>query len=251
MKNFSIILSTIATILSIVAIFSVCKCNPTKSPSFSPAANGMISKDEVANILTKNPKIMADALQAFEAYQREQQEKAAAELLVKFADKLNSEENVPFIGPKEAKVTVVEFFDFSCGYCKMLAPELEKLIKDNADVKFVFKPVTFLGPNSVYMAKAAMAANNQGKFLEFYTALMADEGRPDEVKTDEYAQKIGLNMEKYKADLNSDSVAQILSDISELSQLIQVQGVPSVFINAKQVNGRSASELQESINSVK
>ena len=80
---------------------------------------------------------------------------------------------------------------------------------------------------------------------------MADEGRPDEAKTDEYAQKIGLDMEKYKADLNSDSVAKILSDITEFSQLIQIQGVPSVFINAKQIHGRSTSELQESINAVK
>ena len=250
MKNFSIILSTIAVILAAVALFSVCKCNG-RAPIVAPSIKGGISQEQLASMLSENPKIIADALKAYEQYQREAEEKAAAELLAQNADKLNSEANVPFVGPKDAKVTVVEFFDFSCGYCKMLAPEIEKLVANNPDIKFVFKPVTFLGPNSVYMAKAAMAAKNQGKFLEMYKALMGDEGRPNEAQTDEYAKKIGLDMDKYKADLNSEEVANALKDVTEFSQKIRVNGVPSLFINAKQTHGRSVDELQNSINAAK
>ncbi|MBR1601296.1 MAG: thioredoxin domain-containing protein [Alphaproteobacteria bacterium] len=251
MKNFSIILSTVAIILATVAIVSVFK---VKSPVVTAApmavADGVVSQSDLASVLSQNPKIVADALQAYEQQQREAQEKAAAELLAKYAGEISSEANVPFIGPKDAKVTVTEFFDFSCGYCKRLSPEIEKIIADNADVKFVFKPLTFVSPVSSYQAKAGFAAFNQGKFLEFYKAVMEGDASSEEL-VDEIAKNAGIDFDKYKADVASDEVSKRISDVAAFAQKIQVNGVPAVFINGKQAHGRSAAELQADIDAAK
>ncbi len=251
MKNFSIILSTVAIILATVAIVSVFKI---KSPvvTVSPMANatGAVSQADLASVLSQNPKIVADAMQAYEQQQREEQERIAAELLAKHAGDIMSETNVPFIGPKDAKVTVTEFFDFSCGYCKRLSPEIEKLIADNADVKFVFKPLTFVSPVSSYQAKAGFAAFNQGKFLEFYKGVMEGDASSEEL-VDEIAKNAGVDMEKFKADIANEEIGKHISDVAAFAGKIQVNGVPAVFINGKTANGRSATELQADINAAK
>ena len=170
--------------------------------------------------------------------------------MAKYAGEISNEAGAPFIGPKDAKVTVTEFFDFSCGYCKRLSPEIEKLIADNADVKFVFKPLTFVSPTSVYQAKAGFAAHNQGKFLEYYKAVM--EGNANsEALVDEMAKNAGVDVDKYKADVASEDVSAKLGNVANFAQKIGINGVPAVFINGKQVNGRSAAELQEAINAAK
>lgn len=247
MKNFSIILSTVAIVLAVVAIVLVSKKAPVAS---APAA--AVSQADLASALTSNPKIVVDALQAYEQQQREAQEKAAAELLQKYAGEISSDANVPFVGPKDAKVVVTEFFDFSCGFCKRLAPEIEKLMADNADVKFVFKPLTFVSPTSPYQAKAGFAVFNQGqdKFQTFYKAVMGGNAG-SEALVDELAQQAGVDMEKYKADVASADIAKHIEDVASFAQKIQVNGVPAVFINGKKVEGRTAGELQSDINSAK
>lgn len=247
MKNFSIILSTVAIILAAVAVYSTCKC---KAPAETAAAG--VSQEQLANLLTQNPKIIADAMQAYEQLQREEAQRQREEALLAHADEINSEADAPFVGPKDAKVTVVEFFDFTCGYCKKLSSSMEKVVADNADVKFVFKPLTFVAPISKYQAQAGMAAHKQGKFMEFYKEVMDfSNGLMKEADVDAVAEKIGLNMDKYKADLNSSEVSSALNKISTLAQSIQVNGVPTVFVNTKHVQAMSPEPIQEAINAAK
>jgi protein-disulfide isomerase len=247
MKNFSIILSTVAIILAAVAVYSTCKCKAT-GPE---AAAGAVTQEQLAAVLTQNPKLVADALQAYEQIQREEAERARNEALLAHAGDINSEADVPFVGPKDAKVTVVEFFDFTCGYCKRLSSSIEKVVADNADVKFVFKPLTFVSPISKYQAQAGMAAHKQGKFMEFYKEVMSFSGLMKEADVDGVAAKIGLDMDKYKADLNSDAVKSSLEKVSSLAQAIQVNGVPTVFVNAKHIQAMSPEPIQDAINAAK
>lgn len=237
MKNFSIILSVIAVILAAAAMLSV------------KNHKGGVDAEQMAQILSENPKMIVDALNNYQEQQRLEAEKAAQEAMKKFLPELNSTENALSVGPADAKVTVVEFFDFNCGYCKRLAPELEKTVAANADVKFVFKPMTFLG--SAYQAKGAYAAAEQGKFLDYYKAAMAFGGRMSEADVDALAEKLGLNMETFKADMSKEDVASKLSSIATLADNIQVHGVPAVFVNGKQVQAMSAEELQRYINEAK
>ena len=239
MKNFSILLSVVAVILAAAAL--------TNSYKASKPAN--VSAEDVATILNENPKMVIDAFNSYQEQQRAEAEKAAREAMEKFLPQLNSAENALAVGPEDAKVTVVEFFDFSCGYCKRLAPELEKALQANGDVRFIFKPLTFLG--SAYQAKGAYAAAAQGKFVEYYTAIMAANGRLNEAAVDALAEKLELNMEQFKADLASEEVAAKLGKIAELADNIQVRGVPSVFINGKPAQAMNAADLQKYIDEAK
>ena len=242
MKNFSILLSTVAIILAAVATVK----------TYKPAQS--VSQDfvgEVAEALKSNPQMIIDAMQKYQDDMRAAEEKAAQEAMAKYMDEINNSANAPFIGPDNAKIVVVEFFDFSCGYCKRLAPELEKIVAANADVKFIFKPLTFVSPISDYQAKAGYAAHKQGKFAEFYKEVMAFGGRMNEAAVDEVANKIGLDIAQYKADLASDEVAANMKAVNELAQNISINGVPAVLINGKHVQAMSAAELQNAIDAAK
>ncbi len=242
MKNFSILLSTVAIILAAVATVKTYKPAQSVSQDFA---------GEVAEALKSNPQMIIDAMQKYQEDMRAAEEKAAQEAMAKYMDEINNSANAPFIGPDNAKVVVVEFFDFSCGYCKRLAPELEKIVAANADVKFIFKPLTFVSPISDYQAKAGYAAHKQGKFAEFYKEVMAFGGRMNEAAVDEVANKIGLDIAQYKADLASDEVAANMKAVNELAQNISINGVPAVLINGKHVQAMSAAELQNAIDAAK
>ena len=242
MKNFSILLSTVAIILAAVATVKTYKPAQSVSQDFA---------GEVAEALKSNPQMIIDAMQKYQDDMRAAEEKAAQEAMAKYMDEINNSANAPFIGPDDAKIVVVEFFDFSCGYCKRLAPELEKVTAANADVKFIFKPLTFVSPISDYQAKAGYAAHKQGKFAEFYKEVMAFGGRMNEAAVDEVANKIGLDIAQYKADLASDEVAANMKAVNELAQNISINGVPAVLINGKHVQAMSAAEFQNSIDAAK
>lgn len=246
MKNLSIILSTVAIVVAasslMVSLKTPCPKSAGKSAVFTQA--------DLQNILSENPKIVADAMDAYQAKQREEEERAANEALAKRVDDINSTANAPFVGNADAKVTMVEFFDFSCGYCIRLAPALEKVIKDNEDVKFVFKPLTFLGAMSVYKAKAALAANKQGKFYEFYTKAMGGDYN-DEASVDAMAKEIGINIATYKKDMTSPEVQNALDEVSSLAQDIKVNGVPTLILNGKKVYAYDAEAIQNVINEAK
>jgi protein-disulfide isomerase len=128
---------------------------------------------------------------------------------------------------------------------------MEKVVAANSDVKFIFKPLSFVAPVSGYQAKAGMAANKQGKFYEFYKAVLGSEERMNEAAVDAVAAGLGLNMEQFKADIASDETSKNLNAIRELSQNIQVNGVPTVMINGKHISTMSADDLQNAINAAK
>ncbi|MBR2137332.1 MAG: DsbA family protein [Alphaproteobacteria bacterium] len=236
MKNFPLILSTVAVILAAVALINSYK---TQVQS--------VNTESVAAALKESPKMIVEAM---DIYQKQQQEEALAER-EKALETVNNADGLPFVGPEDASVTVVEFFDFSCGYCKRLAPSIEKLIADNADVKFVFKPVSFVAPISRPLAQAAIAAHKQGKYVEFYKAVFEHEGRVTEADIDTIAQSLNMNVDQFKKDMNSAETKQTLGNVLELMQKLQIGGVPTLFVNKKSVQSISADEIQEVINSSK
>ena len=125
----------------------------------------------VEKALNDNPEMIINAMQKYEQVQRENALKEARELLAQSADELYNNENDGFLGNPEGKVVLVEFFDFSCGYCHRIYPVLKNVVAKNADLKLVVKPLAFLSPMSQYAAKASLAAKEQGKFAEVYTAI--------------------------------------------------------------------------------
>ncbi|MFV0626712.1 MAG: DsbA family protein [Alphaproteobacteria bacterium] len=206
---------------------------------------------EVANALNKNPAMIVEALQKYEDQARQQQLEAAKASIKDSLPAINNDPASPFVGPENAKVVLALFYDYSCGYCHRLYPVLQDVMASNPDVKFVFKPLSFLGPISNYAAKAVIAANEQGKFIEFNNALFANEGQLSEAKVDEIAVKSGLDLEQLKAAMDSEKTSQALNGISQLASKIQIGGVPTMVLDGGILQTFSADEIQSAINAAK
>ncbi len=205
----------------------------------------------VEETLNNNPEIIVNAMQNYEQRLREQAAAEAQKMIEANLPALNNDPKTPFIGAADADVVLVEFFDFSCHYCHKVYPAIKQIAEANPDIKIVFKPLTFVAPISQYAAKAALAANEQGKFFEAYNAIFSFEGRPDEAKIDELVASAGVDMEKLKADMNSAKVNDVLNSINDLARKIQVNGVPALFLNGKQLQTIDGAEIQKQIDAAK
>ncbi len=245
-KHSSLIISVVALIVALVALAMNFSCS--KNAQQVSGDNASMSIEETLN---NNPEIIINAMQKYEQKLQEERLANAQKLIDENIDALNNNPDSPTVGAKDAKVTVVEFFDFSCHYCHALYPNLKKVMDKNPDVKYVFKEMAFVSPVSSYAAKAALAANMQGKYAEVLDALMTNQGALSEAKVDELAVKAGVDLEQMKADMNSDKVAQIMKDTSDLAGKIQVNGVPALVINGKLVQTLDEAVIQSEIDAAK
>lgn len=201
-------------------------------------------EEKVATILKENPAFVVGALQIYEQEQQQQELLKTAEIYSQHVAEINEGNLVA--GNPNGKYTLVEFFDFSCGYCKRMAPNIKQIIEKNPDVKVVFKPVAFLAKNSEYAAKAAIAANNQGKFLEMYVKIM-EKNRVTEVELEKIAEELGLNMETYKKDYEAKETVAIMEKIKGTAEKIGMKSVPTLIINGMPLYATEEVQIQHAI----
>ncbi|WP_417915430.1 DsbA family protein [Candidatus Electronema sp. JM] len=157
----------------------------------------------------------------------------------------------PFKGNENAPVSLVVFSDFQCPFCSKVHPILEEVMKKNADkVKIVFKHMPLnMHAQAEPAAKAAIAAQEQGKFWEMHDALFAaaNNGGLSTEAIEKAATAIGLNMEKFKADLNSPATQEKLSKDMSAARLAEVNGTPTLFVNGRRVNVGGPEGIQKMI----
>lgn len=205
----------------------------------------------VEEALMNKPEIVFNAMQAYDAKQREEAMKKVEENLKASAEELNNRAGDGIIANPDGKIVLVEFFDFSCGYCHKVYPALKEIAAKNPDVKIVAKPMAFLSPVSKYAAEAALAAGEQGKFAEVYSGLFEANGRLSETKVDEIVAATGVDMNKLKEDMKSAKVQETLNAVSELAGKIQVGGVPTLVLNNRILQTLDANVIQDAINAAK
>lgn len=242
------IITVLVSIIASVA-FSVALVGSSANKSSAKIGNSQDLNQAIEDYLMTNPSKVREALELAAQQEQLEAQKRVAENYKNNWEDLKNSDSSPFVGPKDAKIAVVEFFDFNCGYCKRLAPELMKVIKANKDVKFVFKPVTFLGSKPI--AQAALAAGKQGKFLEVYEAFMTHQGQITSDVIDEVIKKAGLDLEKTKKIMESDEVRKDLASITELSQKVEVRGVPTLVINGEPLQAIEQGPIQNAIDKLK
>ncbi len=201
------------------------------SASFTEAQRAEIESIVKTYLTEKNPQVLAEGLQNLQTRQQEEAEAKIKENIAKHKAEIYKDAATPSVGKDSAKVTVVEFFDYQCGYCKAAEEGMERVLKEDKDVRIVYKNFPILGPVSLEAAKASLASVKQGKFKEFHTAMM---NRKEHLKSEmiyEIAKNVGLNVDKLKKDMDDKTVTENLAANTKLGESIGVRGTPFFIIN--------------------
>jgi protein-disulfide isomerase len=199
-----------------------------------PAAAQEPARDDVERIvrelLQREPEIVIEAIQAFQQRQEEERAANAQAAIEAHRPALQSAEH-PSVGPADAAVTLVEFFDYRCGYCRRMVPALEALKAAHEDVRFVYVEFPVLGPDSLRAAQASLAAwvQDPGAYWDFHKAMMsADDLSAPAIE--ELAAAHGLDTDRLIDDMQSPAVRERIEANYAMAQAIGVEGTPAFVI---------------------
>jgi protein-disulfide isomerase len=212
-----------------------------QAPSgFSPAQRGEV-ETIIKNYLVQHPEVLQDAMEALDRHQKEADaEKARATIKSNNATIFNSTHQV-VLGNPQGNVTMVEFFDYNCGFCKRALPDMLTLLKADPDLKFVLKEFPVLGPGSVDAAHVAVAARMQDpsgkKYMEFHQKLLGGRGPADKARALAVAKDVGLDMARLEKDMSSDEVKATIDENMKLADALGVSGTPTYVVGDEVVVG--------------
>jgi protein-disulfide isomerase len=191
----------------------------------------------VHDYLTKNPDVLLDALQAAEDKIKGDARDKAAQALSTRRREIFDDPETPFAGNPKGDVSLVEFFDYRCPYCKQVEPALEALIGEDRQLRLVYKELPVLGADSVTASRAALAAKKQGKYDALHRALMLLKGQINEAAVLKTAESVGLDVERLKRDMASPEIARALKANTELAEALEIRGTPGFVIGNEIVPG--------------
>ena len=194
-------------------------------------------KELVYEAIRENPSIIMEAVEILRARDAEAQAAAQSDVLPNNRQILENDPNAPVLGNPDGDVTVVEFFDYNCPYCRRAKPAIQELLAFDPNVRLVYREWPILGDGSVFAAKAALASRNQGKYEVFHWAMMGMTGRAEEASVLRIAKEIGLDIEQLQADMESAEIEEHIQTSMRLTQSLGFSGTPSFVIGNNLVPG--------------
>lgn len=201
----------------------------------------------VRDYLLKNPEIILEAMQVLEQRETMAGELRRQEAISGLVPTLTASPLTPVVGAADADVTVVEFFDYQCGYCKRLFPSLRNVMEKDESLRFVFVEFPILGPASLVAARAALAAQKQDLYMEFHTALMEFQGRLSDDVIFAKADEVGLDIDQLKSDMDDPRIAQYIEMTRSVAESLDVRGTPAMVIGKQFVGGFVPGEQLEAV----
>jgi len=191
----------------------------------------------VRKYLLANPEVIVETMQTLEARRLQADETEAQSALSARVDEIFSDPDSPVGGNTDGDVTMVEFFDYNCPYCRQMTPIMAEAEASDPGLRIVYKEFPILGPGSIFAAKAALAAERQGRYVEFHKALMNADGRVDQALTLSIAEKAGLDIERLKQDMQDPAIQAEIDGNLELAQALRINGTPGFVIGDEILRG--------------
>ena len=191
----------------------------------------------VRSYLLKNPEVIVESLQLLKTRKRANAAAKANAALAAHKDEILRDPDSPVGGNPDGDATLVEFADYNCPYCRRVAPTMIEAEAADPKLRIVYKEIPILGPNSVFAAKAALAARQQGKYIEFHRALMNAKGVVAEGLVLAMAKKIGLDVEKLKADMEAPEIQAAIDRNLALARALGINGTPTFVIGNQIMSG--------------
>ena len=220
-----------------IAAMAVVFTSPVLAQGAFSEAQKKEMKALVREYILENPEIISEAVALLQ--DKEEKAKAAgvvAAITQNKAALFNPPEGTVLGNPK-GDVTLVEFFDYNCGYCKQVFPTLMETVKEDGKVKLVVKEFPILGNPSVVASRAALASRKQNKYTEFHTAMLSHRGSLTEETIMKIAADVKLDVKQLQADMKAPEINEVLSKNHQLAQALGIEGTPAIIVGETLVPG--------------
>ncbi len=217
----------------------------TAMPAHAQSFSEQDIKRLALEAILENPEILTQAIAILQQRQEQAQADAARAALERYRMPLERDSNAPVLGNPDGDVTIVEFFDYNCPYCKQVAEAVKAVVREDGNIRLVYREWPILGEGSVFAARVALAAREQGRYEEVHNALMSLP-RADEKTVMFAVRKLGLDIDRLRADMESSLIDSHIRISSELTQALGFNGTPSFVIGDALIGGAiSRDELVE------
>lgn len=201
----------------------------------------------IKDYLLNNPDVLIESLENHRTAQEEKAAKAAQEAAQNLTGSLD-ESNLPWAGSETPDLTIVEFMDYNCGYCKKAFEEVQSVLKSDDKIRVYFVEMPILGPTSVEAAKWALAAHRQDKYFEFHAELMKHQGPKNDAVLKDKAERAGLDIKQLKKDIEDPAILSMLEENMARAEALAITGTPGFIIGDEVVRGyMTLDQLKELI----
>ncbi|TGS15208.1 DsbA family protein [Mesorhizobium sp. M2E.F.Ca.ET.209.01.1.1] len=221
----------------------------TSSTDTKTAADTKIDRKEVEGIirdyLLKNPEVLLEVQDALEAKQKEEQRLAALGVIKNSKDEIFNSTFDGVVGNPKGKVTIVEFYDYNCGFCKRAIEDMQALTKSDPDLRFVLKEFPILSPDSQKASVVSMAFHlmHPEKYGEFHTALLGGQGRATESSAIKVALSLGADEATLREKMKDPRIAETLSRTYDLATKLSITGTPSYVVGNEVIFGALGQQV--------
>lgn len=210
-------------------------------------AQDTVTEDRVRELvretLLENPDILIEVFAILDQRAAEQETASRANAIAQQRLLLEQDPNAPVLANADGDVTIVEFFDYNCQYCRRVMPTVEALIESDPGIRLVYREWPILGDGSVFASRAALASREQGLYEDFHWALMGMDGRAEERTVLMIAREIGLDVDQLLADMEAPEVGEHIETSMRLAELLGVTGTPAFIIGDNLVPGAVEQSL--------
>lgn len=209
-----------------------------------------LNKDQIEQIvkdyILQHPEVLLESVRQYQERERAAQQKKSRDAMASHQQELLGDPSSPVTRTASTKpaddVTIVEFFDYRCAFCRRVNPTLMKLLADDPKLRVVFKEFPILGPESTLASKAGLAAAKQGKYLAFHQAMMTTTATVNLETIQQVAKQVGLDGPRLEADMNSPEVAKIIEKNAALATALDVSATPTFIIGSEMVSSAMDAE---------
>lgn len=210
-----------------------------QSSAFSAAQRAEIVQI-LRDALRQDPSILRDAITALQNDEARRKDDAVQGAITAMRPALTGNATDPQAGNPNGDVTIVEFYDVRCPYCRRMLPVMAELLKRDPNVRLVYKDIPILGPDSVLGARALLAAQKQGGYGRLYETLMTGTPAINMEVLKQAAQHVGLNWPRLRRDMDSPEVASRIKANLDLAHRLGIEGTPAYVIGARLLPGAMA-----------
>jgi protein-disulfide isomerase len=218
----------------------------------SPTQQRQVIEAVIHDYLIQHPDVLLNVLQAAQDKMKAEARNKALATLIDRRQEIFDDLGSPVGGNPKGDITLVEFFDYRCPYCKQVEPALDALVRQDKQLRFVYKEFPVLGPTSVTASRAALAARAQGKYDTFHKAMMALKGQIDDHAVFQVAGSVGLDIAQLKRDMEAPEIDKALKANINLAEALDIHGTPGFVIGDQIVPGAvSLDELKQMIMSAR